>query len=136
MRLNVIKRAFGLTKWFSKFKTKLKAVTSKINQVYLSLVYSKTLLEQLSKKQQEIEWKNNLLFEKRAEFKNLMDNFPDGILIHRDGIILYTNPELLKYLKYAQSSELLGHSIYDLLVPTEHLEQVKKRTQDPPIDGR
>ena len=71
-----------------------------------------------------------MLLEKRGEFKNLMDNFPDGVLIHRDGIILYTNPKMREYLKYERGFEMLGHSIYDLIVPPEYVELIKKRGQN------
>ncbi len=130
MRLSVIKWAFDLIKMLDKFKTKLSTLANVPLQVFLNLASSKTLLEQISNKQLEIEKKNNLLLEKRGEFKNLLDNFPDGVLIHRDGIILYTNPRLREYLKYEQSFEMLGQSVYDIMVPPEFVDIVKKRTQD------
>ncbi len=109
IQLNVIKRA--------------------ITHLLYKLFAAESVLDQLSKKQEEVEKKNNLLLEKRGEFKNLMDNFPDGVLIHRDGIILYTNPKMREYLKYERSFEMLGHSIYDLIVPPEHVELIKERSQ-------
>ena len=51
-----------------------------------------------------------------------MDNYADGILIHKAGQIVYVNPKLLEYLKYQDTSELIGKNFFEKIVP---LEQIK-----------
>ncbi len=89
---------------------------------------SRSFLEQLIQSQDQVLKTNTLLFQKQKEFKSLINNFSEGVCIHKDGIILYVNHVLTKNLKYQSSLELIGCSIYDVMVAPEFVETVKKRS--------
>lgn len=52
-----------------------------------------------------------VLLRSRSELRSLIQQLPVGILIERDGIIIYVNPALCGYLGYLEASELVGKSL-------------------------
>ncbi len=60
-----------------------------------------------------------------ASFRTLIEHWPDGVLIHREGIVVYANPALLRLLGTEGADEVLGRAITELAVPEEH-ERVRE----------
>lgn len=60
--------------------------------------------------------------ESEERYQKVVEFSPKGIVIHREGIILYANPSALKIVK---ESDLVGKSIYKYLHPSYH-EVVQK----------
>jgi two-component system cell cycle sensor histidine kinase/response regulator CckA len=57
-------------------------------------------------------------------FRSLIEGSPDGIVVHRDGNIVYLNPSLRAALDYSESA-LLGHAFLRLL----HAEDLSKERE-------
>jgi PAS domain S-box-containing protein len=69
------------------------------------------------------------LAQSEASFRSLLDRLPDGVAVHRDGIFLYANPEMLRITGRERAEDLVGHSLFDLVHPDEH-ESVRERLHD------
>ncbi len=69
------------------------------------------------------------LGQSETRFRALLDRLPDGVAVHRDGIILYANPELLRMTGYDRAEELVGRSLLDVVHPDER-ESVADRLRD------
>jgi len=50
-----------------------------------------------------------------ANFFKLIDDSPDGIVIHRQQIILYANPRALALFGYTKLDDVVGRSIFDFV---------------------
>jgi two-component system, cell cycle sensor histidine kinase and response regulator CckA len=61
-----------------------------------------------------------------ARFRLLIDESPNGVLIHRDVRIIYANRALLAMLGYDHAEELVGRKATDL-VAVEYREEVGRR---------
>ncbi len=54
-----------------------------------------------------------------ARFRLLIEKSPDGIVVLREGRLVYANPAVVRMFGYARSEDLLGRSIVDLTVPED-----------------
>lgn len=54
---------------------------------------------------------------KQEQFRILVEECPDGILIHRDGVILYANPAGARLWGAENAGELVGEAVLDLVNP-------------------
>jgi PAS domain S-box-containing protein len=75
----------------------------------------------------------NALHNSEAGFRALIESSPDGIVVHRDGSIVYVNPALRSALGY-DAVELLGFEFMRLINPPD-LEQARKRLKDLGVTG-
>jgi len=50
-------------------------------------------------------------------YKLMVDMLPDGLLIHRNGIILFVNQSAIKMLKVPKDKSFIGKSIWDFFPP-------------------
>ena len=57
-----------------------------------------------------------------ARFRELIEQFPAAIGVHRDGRFLYVNPATARYLGYAHTDELAGLPITAVVHPSEYAE--------------
>ncbi len=57
-----------------------------------------------------------------ASFRTMIELLPDGVVVHRDGRILYVNPEGVRRLGYTASEELVGRSVADITHPDDRAE--------------
>ena len=55
----------------------------------------------------------------KEQYHSLLENVPELILVHRNGIILYTNPAAVKTLGY-QPYEALNRQVSDFIAPEFH----------------
>ena len=62
------------------------------------------------------------------QFQTLLEGCPDGILVHRGGVVLYANPASARLWGTDRPSELVGRSVLDL-VNRESREAVKGRIE-------
>ena len=51
-------------------------------------------------------------------FRSLFEHVPVGVLVQREGVLLFLNQSLLRMLRYASSSELLGKPVLHLVHET------------------
>ncbi len=61
-----------------------------------------------------------------ANFRALIEELPISVLVHRDDMIVYSNPALLSLLGYARAEELVGHSPLKV-VPRPDQDVVRSR---------
>ncbi len=51
------------------------------------------------------------------ELRTLFDRLPDLVIVHRAGILLWTNREVAKVLGYEKADDLIGRALLDLVDP-------------------
>lgn len=68
------------------------------------------------------------LRESEGRYRTLIEYLPSGILVHRDGVILYANPEAIKILGAQKSEDLLGKNIMDRILP-QYRNDIRERTK-------
>jgi len=61
-----------------------------------------------------------------ASFRALTEKSPDGIIVHRNGRIVYLNPAAMASLGYTQRDELIGRNYIELLHPEERADTLKR----------
>jgi diguanylate cyclase (GGDEF)-like protein/PAS domain S-box-containing protein len=61
-----------------------------------------------------------------TNFEYLIENNPDGVVIHDDGIIKYANKRILALFGVSSKEEIIGRNIFDFLHPS-YCEIAKKR---------
>ena len=64
-----------------------------------------------------------------ASFRALIEEAPDGILVHHDGLILYGNAVARALVGAASVGELIGRQLASLMADEDHLE-VKKLVEE------
>jgi PAS domain S-box-containing protein len=69
------------------------------------------------------------LAQSEARFRSLLDRLPDGVVVHRDGIIGYANPEMVRMTGHERAEDLVGRSLLDFLHPDER-DSVRERLRD------
>ena len=69
------------------------------------------------------------LAESEARFRSLLDGLPDGVAVHRDGVISYANAEMARMTGYERAEELIGRSLLDFVHPDER-DSVRDRLRD------
>lgn len=60
------------------------------------------------------------LRQSEADFRSLLERFPQGLAIHRGGTLVWVNRVLLDALGYSDPAEVLGRPALDLVQPDEH----------------
>ncbi len=68
----------------------------------------------------------NALQKSHENYKNLVDFVPEGIVIHKEGKIVFINQRGLKVFGFDDVNELIGSSVMDFVMPEYH-EGVKRR---------
>jgi len=74
-----------------------------------------TILEDITERKRMEE----ALQKSEAKSRSLLENVPELILVHRNGIILYTNPAAVKSLGY-QPHEVINSQVTDFIAPEFH----------------
>jgi PAS domain S-box-containing protein len=69
------------------------------------------------------------LAQSEASFRSLLDRMPDGVAMHRDGVISYANAEMVRMTGHERPEELVGHRILDFVHPDEQ-DSVRERLRD------
>jgi len=54
------------------------------------------------------------------ELRSLFDRLPDLVIIHRAGVVLWTNREVAAVLGYERADDLVGRALLDLVAPSSH----------------
>jgi len=79
----------------------------------------------------QIEDQIRIIRSSEEQYRSLVDNVPDIILVHQDGKILYVNPEALRMLGYT-IEEIVGTSLL-LYIPVEYhatiADAIRKRME-------
>ncbi len=68
----------------------------------------------------------NALQKSHENYKNLVDFVPEGIVIHKEGKIVFINQRGLKVFGFDDVNELIGSSVMDFVMPEYH-DGVKRR---------
>src|SRR5208282_3869648 len=68
------------------------------------------------------------LRESEERYRRLVESSPMALMVHRDGKILYLNPEGLKLLGAEKLQQVAGRNILDVVHPDYH-ELVKERVR-------
>jgi PAS domain S-box-containing protein len=68
----------------------------------------------------------NALQKSHENYKNLVDFVPEGIVIHKEGKIVFVNQRGIKVFGFDDVNDLIGKSVMDFVIP-DYQEGVKKR---------
>src|SRR6476659_3860564 len=69
-----------------------------------------------------------------SAFQKMVEGAPDGMVISRDGIVLYANPAAVRLLGYDLAAELVGGSMARFLEP-ESLATMRRRIETMRVTG-
>jgi PAS domain S-box-containing protein len=69
------------------------------------------------------------LAQSEASFRSLLDGLPDGVAMHRNGVIWYANAELARMTGHERAGDLVGRSLLDFVHPEER-DAVRDRLDD------
>jgi PAS domain S-box-containing protein len=64
-----------------------------------------------------------------TSFRSLLERLPDGVFVHRDGVILYANATMLRMTGHQRSEDFVGHSVLEFVHPEER-DSVRDRLRD------
>jgi PAS domain S-box-containing protein len=67
------------------------------------------------KQQEELEGSLAALRSSRHELRQLIERMPDGVLLHRDGIVSWANAAMLTLLGYERLEQVVGRPILDFV---------------------
>jgi PAS domain S-box-containing protein len=76
------------------------------------------------------------LIKSEKKSRSLLENVPELILVHRNGIILYSNPAAMNSLGY-QPHEVINRQVMDFIAPEFHervAAAVRRRMSDKPVE--
>lgn len=73
-----------------------------------------------------VEARTRALAESEAKYRRLIDESPDGIMIHRDGVIRFINPAATRMFGYASAAQGVGQPMLSFIAP-DHRERVAER---------
>lgn len=69
------------------------------------------------------------LFQSEARYKRLIEDSPDGNIVHRNGKIIYANKHAVQLLKANDRTDLIGKTIYDFL-PEKYHSTIKENMEN------
>lgn len=69
------------------------------------------------------------LEESREQYRQLIYNFPDGIIIHKEGKILYGNPAAMKLFGSMNPKDYTGKTMFDFVPEKSHGLLMERRRQ-------
>lgn len=75
------------------------------------------------------------LKERNREFTDLVEAAPYGIVIHRNGIIQYVNPAVIRIIRYRNFDEAIGEKLIDRVHP-DSKDLVIERMRQQVLDSR
>ncbi len=68
----------------------------------------------------------HILKNREKSYRSMVDNFPSGLIIHKNNKMYYANKTALKYIGCKNLNELKKYNIFDL-IPEEQKEKAKQR---------
>ena len=75
------------------------------------------------------------LGESESNYRSLVEQFPDAVLIHRDAKFVYANPAGLQLLRAGTAEQLIRRTVWDI-IPPENQAAVRARIQQAAEGGR
>jgi PAS domain S-box-containing protein len=72
--------------------------------------------------------------QQESAFQRMVEGAPDGVVISRDGVVLYANPAAVRLLGYDSAADLVGGSMARFLEPTE-LATMRRRIERMRVTG-
>ncbi|HSN29696.1 MAG TPA: ATP-binding protein [Kofleriaceae bacterium] len=55
-----------------------------------------------------------------ASFRTLIEQSPDAVFVHRDGVVEYANPSMHALLRDRDGTQVIGRRVLDLVDPADH----------------
>ncbi len=90
-------------------------VWNKARFFFQSLFNVRSLFREMVSQQESLQAQSGKILLERSEFKNLIQRFPDGLLIHNNQIIRYINSSMAHFLNCKNSNILLGKNLIELI---------------------
>jgi PAS domain S-box-containing protein len=80
---------------------------------------ARAAIDELASQQRSLRESTLAMQRLQYDFRRVIDGLPDGVLIHRGGVIAYANPAWCSYLGLAADAPLAGRHIRDFLAPDD-----------------
>jgi len=68
-----------------------------------------------------------------ASFRALIENLPDQVWVHRDGVIVYANADAIRALGFGHISELRGRNLLDFVAADDRASVAQRWRVTPPV---
>jgi PAS domain S-box-containing protein len=82
--------------------------------------------QEVNERAAALERRNKQLHESELRYRQLVDQSPDAVLVHRNGVIVFANAGTARMVGAGDADQLIGTSILDL-VAEEHREEARAR---------
>lgn len=86
----------------------------------------------VARQQEELEGSLEALRTSRRELRQLVERLPDGVLIHRDGIVMWANAAMLELLALSRLDDVVGHHILDFAPEEDRAALAAEMSKAPP----
>ena len=83
-----------------------------------------------------VEARTRALADSEAKYRRLIDKSPDGIMIHRDGVIRFINPAAMRMFGYVSAAQGVGQPMLGFIAPDQRelvAERVAARMRGEPV---
>jgi PAS domain S-box-containing protein len=82
--------------------------------------------EEMLKRALDLERRNREALESESRYRQLVDQSPDAVLVHRNGMVVFANEGAARMLRFGRPADLVGVPVLDLVDP-ESREKASKR---------
>ncbi len=98
-------------------------ITVDLKPCFISVIHDITNLKKIEQD----------LRQREKESRDIIEDAPYGIVIHKNGIIQYVNPAAVKIIRYTNSQEAIGEKLLDRVHPDSRplvIERIKLQAMD------
>jgi PAS domain S-box-containing protein len=96
-----------------------RTVLGRVRSALRALRGESVLFDEIARQHEAMQSVFGVLLRTQSELRQLMERVPDPLVVHRRGIILWTNQAFLAALKLASLDELRGKQLVDLAHPDD-----------------
>ncbi len=76
----------------------------------------------VARQQAELEGSLDALRTSRHELRQLIERLPDGVLIHRQGVVIWANARVLESLGYERIDDVIGRGLLEFVPPEDRAQ--------------
>ena len=96
-----------------------RTVFGRVRSAFRSLRGESALFDEIGRQHEAMQGVLGALLRTKRELQQLMERIPDPLVVHRDGVILWTNQASLTALKCTNPDGLRGKHLLELVVPDD-----------------
>ncbi|MDD4137117.1 MAG: PAS domain S-box protein, partial [Methanoregula sp.] len=112
--------------YYPELKGKMAELEKKNEELHAAYEELTSSEEELRQNYEELSAREHALREGEEKYRNLIENTFDGVVIHRDGIIVFVNQTAVRLMGCAGAGDIIGRSIFEV-IPPEYRKIVRER---------